>query len=387
MNNALIIAKKELIDFFKDKKSFYTTLVLGIFLFPFVMYLSLSNSMNNAVGDATKVNPVAVSQTNAFTDALQKSGQFDVQVFSSVEEAKKEGVALFISFPETLDVTKSGYIRLHFDFAETKLMQQSETITSIFNEVNESMVRDYLKQQNLSPSILSNISIESVSTTNETKEGAFSIYMLSLLLPMVLLLQSSQGINAIAVDLGAGEKERGTLEPLLTTNASTMSIIFGKFIVVATVGLLTAITSLVATLFAVQAAMPSDLPFKIGLNPSSYAILIVLMICLVCFNSMLALTLSILAKSTKEANTYLVPLTLIPVLVSFMVSFLSQGGVSPIAYAIPYVNVALMVVDLIKGQLQSIHLMIGFGSFTFFILAATMLTIRVFKNESIINRS
>lgn len=389
MNNVWIIAKKEFVDFFKDKKTFMTTLVLGIVLFPLVMYLSLSNSMNSVNGDINKDQrfPIGVSEKNAYTEALNQTGSYEINVYSTIDEAKLDKMTVFIEFPELLDVTQSGYIQIHYDFNEQSLSARSEQITQVFESVNNQKIGDYVTEHGLSRTILNNIQIKSISTTNQTPEGAFSVYMLSLLLPMLILLQSSQGITALAVDLGAGEKERGTLEPLLTTNASILSIIAGKFIVIATVGVVVAVSSLIATLLAVQVAMSSAIDISIGLTPTSYLVLFILTVCMVFFNSMVALTLSILAKSTKEANTYIVPLAIVPIIVSFMVTFITQSGSSIIGYAIPYVNVALLVVDVIKGQLVMTHLLVGIGSLVVFIGLATIMTVQTFKKESIILRS
>ena len=80
--------------------------------------------------------------------------------------------------------------------------------------------------------------------------------MLGMLIPMMIIGYSGSGITPIATDLGAGEKERGTLEPLLSTGVSRSSILIAKLIVTATFGTITSIFSGVGLLLA----------FKFGLS-------------------------------------------------------------------------------------------------------------------------
>src|SRR3712207_8932641 len=69
-------------------------------------------------------------------------------------------------------------------------------------------------------------------------------FMLSMMLPMMLIIFAASGPIAAATDLGAGEKERGTLEPLLTTQASRMSLLWGKFLAITVMGILTTLAFL-----------------------------------------------------------------------------------------------------------------------------------------------
>ena len=72
------------------------------------------------------------------------------------------------------------------------------------------------------------------------------------MLPLLLIIYSIAGPMGAAVDLGAGEKERGTLEPLLTTQAGRLSLLWGKFFAITVMGLISTISSLIGLYIAMK---------------------------------------------------------------------------------------------------------------------------------------
>ena len=112
-----------------------------------------------------------------------------------------------------------------------------------------------------------------------------SLMMLGMLIPMMIIGYSGSGIVPIATDLGAGEKERGTLEPLLSTSISRSSILIGKLIVTATFGSITSILSAVGLLLAFKFGMSDTMAITIDLSLQSMLLIVLLAVLYVIFIS------------------------------------------------------------------------------------------------------
>ena len=159
-------------------------------------------------------------------------------------------------------------------------------------------------------------------SAKDEEADSMSLMMLGMLIPMMIIGYSGSGIVPIATDLGAGEKERGTLEPLLSTSISRSSILIGKLIVTATFGSITSILSAVGLLLAFKFGMSDTMAITIDLSLQSMLLIVLLAVLYVIFISAVMLLVSTYARSLKEANTYLTPVTLIPVLLSVITMYM-----------------------------------------------------------------
>ncbi len=186
---------------------------------------------------------------------------------------------------------------------------------------------------------------------------------------MMIIGYSGSGITPIATDLGAGEKERGTLEPLLSTGVCRSSILIAKLIVTATFGTITSIFSGVGLLLAFKFGLSETMPLTIN-TIQSMLLIAVLAILYVLFISAVMLLVSTYARSIKEANTYLTPVTLIPVLLSVITMYTEPSSVSTAMMNIPILNVVIVIKEIIFNQLNYTHLYITFAwSFAYVIIA------------------
>ena len=123
---------------------------------------------------------------------------------------------------------------------------------------------------------------------------------------MMLVIFAASGPIASAVDLGAGEKERGTLEPLLTTQASRMSLLWGKFLAITTMGVMTSIAFIGGLAVSMQMS-PEAFGYEVNeatlaLEPAAFVIIALITILLTMVFGALALAISIYARSFKEAR-------------------------------------------------------------------------------------
>jgi sodium transport system permease protein len=181
------------------------------------------------------------------------------------------------------------------------------------------------------------------------------VKLLAQLLPYMILIFAFLGATYPAIDLGAGEKERGTLETLLVAPVGRLSIVMGKFFVVLTAALVSAVLATLSLSVSLQLGVFAELA-KMGQASFSFsavegvaAILMVLPVS--CIFSALLLALSIFAKSFKEGQSYAAPLQFAIILPAF-ISFVPGVKLDWFMASLPVVNVSLALKEIFTGNLD-----------------------------------
>lgn len=195
---------------------------------------------------------------------------------------------------------------------------------------------------------------------------------------------------APATDLGAGEKERGTLEPLLTTKAGRLSLLWGKFFAITVMGCLTIISSIVGLMISMQ-QMQGMFGGTSGITISLTA-KVILLICIMSILVTMAfgaleLAISIYARSFKEAQTYLTPLTVIAFIPVYATYMLDGKNIDSYYFNIPLANVVCLMKEFLSGIFNIQHMMITFGWIFVYIIASVLLARYMFSREQVVFRT
>jgi sodium transport system permease protein len=193
-----------------------------------------------------------------------------------------------------------------------------------------------------------------------------------------------------AIDLAAGEKERGTLETLLTAPVSNLEILVGKLGVVVTSGLITAIATILGMYVGMR--QTGDAPEEIinviasVLEPQTILLILSLLVPTTIFFAGVQLSTSMFAKSFKEAQSLITPamfLVIIPVAIGLIPGI----ALTPETALIPILNVSLATKEIIAGTIDYTLYAITFGSLVILALMSLFVTSRFMSNESIIFRN
>ena len=248
----------------------------------------------------------------------------------------------------------------------------------MFSNYQNSYLASYLEANNLSSKILQPFTYNEHAKDEEA--DSMSLMMLGMLIPMMIIGYSGSGIVPIATDLGAGEKERGTLEPLLSTSISRSSILIGKLIVTATL-------SAVGLLLAFKFGMNDTMAISIDLSIQSMLLIVLLAVLYVIFISAVMLLVSTYARSLKEANTYLTPVTLIPVLLSVITMYMEPSSVSMAMMNIPILNVVIVIKEIIFNQLNYTHLYMTIGWSVIYVIISMIGAKMMYEKEEVIFRA
>jgi sodium transport system permease protein len=204
------------------------------------------------------------------------------------------------------------------------------------------------------------------------------------LVPLILILMTITGAVYPAIDLTAGERERGTLEVLVASPVPRLGLLMAKYVAVLTVALLTATVNLAAmTATILLGGLGQELFGAAGLTPTIVLQVLGLLMLFATFFSAVLLTLTSFARSFKEAQAYLIPLMMVsiaPGLLS-LAPDLKLSGMLAIA---PLVNIVLLARDLLQGTAEAGVTTVVVISTLLYAVAAIGMAARFFAAEAVL---
>lgn len=388
-----IIWKKEMVDLFRDRKTWLVSVLLPFLFIPGLMAL-LFNMESRSQEAARKDIPIVVQGEQAqIVAALTRNPGIRVVHVNDPQQALKDGeiraiVKLDPQINEKLQRNQTAVIEVFYDPTNPKSAIAQTLLERHLQAVQEQLVAARLARLQLSPEIVKPLDIQSRSVaTEQQKTGG----LLAFILPFLLVVSTASGGMAAAVDLVAGEKERGTLEALLTAPVHGISVLTGKWLTVTVMGCISALASvcslLLAFRFAPQLAglQGGDFPDPVSaVSGANVALLLLFLVLLSMMFAALMLALSSLAKSFKEAQTYITPVLLVAMVPSYLTMSLAPNEIPTAYFFIPVLNVVAVMKQLFYGVTQWGAVLGAMGSTGLFVALAMVLAATLFRRESLI---
>ncbi|MFA9397337.1 MAG: ABC transporter permease [Clostridiaceae bacterium] len=387
-----LVFKKEIVDLFRDKKTVFMAIIIPLIIFP-VIFGVMGKAMESSEKSVENNMKIAIQGdvNSSLYDYIK--GQEGIKLVESEninKDVKKGDVLAAVIIPDgfdnNIDEENMPKLEIIYDNSSQSSMIVEGKISSYIQAYSNEIIVKRLGNKGIDVSILT--PIESVYTTVEEEESGMGKFMISLLLPLMVVLYSVTGPLAAATDLGAGEKERGTIEPLLTTKASRMSLLWGKFLAITVMGLLTNISALLGLMIAsTQTSGFFGEGASFSLDTKTILLIGLIAILTTMVFGALELSISIFARSFKEAQTYLSPLTIIALIPTYATYMLDGKNIPSFYFHIPLSNVVCLIKEFINGVYNYNHIFITFGWTIIYILASILLARFMFNREEVIFRT
>lgn len=225
------------------------------------------------------------------------------------------------------------------------------------------------------------VAFRSISVEPEEKQADFP---LATLVPLVLILMTITGAVYPAIDLTAGERERGTLEILVAAPVPRMGLLFAKYISVLTVAVLTALVNLTMMTVTVEVTGLSKMLFgEEGLSILQIVQVFGLLLLFAMFFSGALLAITSFARSFKEAQAYLIPLMLVS-LAPGVAGMIPGLKLSPSLSLVPLLNTVLLGRDLLEGTASVTYAMIVVVCTLVYTAATISLAAEIFGSEDVL---
>lgn len=269
-------------------------------------------------------------------------------------------------------------LQIHVRPLSTTSRMAQRYVEDRLNAANDAYYRMILLERRTSPQPPGRF--RRVTVASEGSSGV----SLATLAPLILILMTMTGAVYPAIDLTAGERERGTLETLMAAPAPRIGILFAKYIAVLVVAMLTAtvnMTAMTATIFVSGLG-----PRILGDGALTLPVMLQIFALLLLFGSFFSavlLTITSMARSFKEAQSYLIPLMLIS-LAPGILGAMPGLEFSPILSITPLVNIVLLARDLLNGQANPTFALMAVGSTLLYTAAALSLAASIFGGDAVL---
>jgi sodium transport system permease protein len=401
LRNVGIVYRKELIDSLRDRRTVISMIAVPLLVMPLItigMGLLSVALVGQAMKELPKIMILGGEDSPQVVAELRQLG--DVQVVPAGPEYADEisnkqiraAVEIPAGFEAKLSAGEPSTVKIYMYEGELKSGFAADRLQRFFRELRDRTIREHLEARNLPDSLMRPFNIEQKNVAPPEKVGGA---ILGGLVPYFVILLCLTGAMYPAMDLTAGEKERGTIETILCSPVSRVHLVFGKFLMVLTASIATAVLSLtsMAVSFGAGKRMllsvthgAADAALRITITGKAILSILFVVLPLAVFFSAALLALSLFAKSFKEAQSYISPLMIVVVLPA-VAALLPGVELSPGLALIPVLNTSLISKEIITGTYHWNLIALIFLSSSAYAGLALAIAVKLFQREDVLFRS
>lgn len=378
MNKLFLVFKKELREVFRDKKSLAMMLIIP-FMIPLII-IGMSALFESEVNkDVNEYNLIGFNyEFNEIENNLAKELNVDV-TYKNQEELKesfdKGEIYAYI-------VKEDNKYTIYYDNSNTDSNYASSLAQSFLESYKGILQTNYLTNNNIDIDTYNNLLNYEYSSIE--KQNFYANYVVNYAF-LFIIMAITVSATYPATDTTAGEKERGTLETLLTFPIKSKDIILGKLLSVTVSSIITGILSLILGLISLTYVFKTydiyEDVFLINGNIIIVSLLIILSYSLLI--SGLCIAVASLSKTFKEAQSALTPLTFISFFPGMITSLMEIKN-SALLSLIPFVNFSMIFQDVSKGDINYLYILLMFISTFIFIALVISYIIKQYKSEKVL---
>lgn len=391
MRTLLIVFLKEIVDNLRDRRTLASALIMGpIFgpvLFAFVINLSIERSLD----DIERTLEVAVIGQEHAPNLMRYLASRNIDVIAgpadagAATDAVKTGlhdVVLLVpgSFGSELADTIPASVQLYSDQANSQGERDARRVRSALYAYSRELAAMRLSARGVNTALMRPINVDEIDVSTPSGRSAILLGMMSYFFIFALLM----GGMYLAIDTTAGERERGSLEPLLSLPVTRDQLILGKIAATCVFMAFSLALSLIS-FYIVLKFMPLE---QLGMTPNfSLRVVAAAFLLLVPFIFLGAALMTLVAsftKSYKEAQTWLSAVLIAPTLPILVVSILTLRPQASFMF-VPSLSQHLILVDMVKNEpLNGMHVVISVLSTIFFAGLLTWVCARLYRREGLL---
>ncbi len=377
-SNIFKILKKELRETIRDKKSLMMMLIMPLFIPAFAIGMSFYFEAESEK-DVSEYNKIGIAyevteEEKMIMEELKLDPVYDT--FDNLKEKYDNGeINLYIS--------KDGKnYTLHGNYNDNTSLA-STLATSYLEAYKIYLQAEYLTNHDIEP--LEVIDMIRVQEDIIMEENIFAKMITQ---ECFMFLMAALAIAAVyaATDSIAGEKEKGTLETLLTFPVKAKDIILGKFLSISLASIFTGVFSIILMVISLSYingafTVYSDLNIIPNISTIIYTFIIVIIYSF--FISGLCIAIASKTKSYKEAQSALTPISFVAIFPSMIVMLAGLETTTLLSF-VPFLNVSLIFNDMLAGKVDILNLIIVAVSSIIFIAIVLSIIIKQYKSEKVL---
>lgn len=388
------IFKKELKDTLRDRRTVIMMIIIPTLIFPVIMNIFsgvASSFQEEAAEKDLRIGIVSDNGSRIDNELLNVPKELGKKTFIPFKDTfqfeqliASDSIQIGIYIPPQSDsglvLRKAVPVLVFHDATDFGMEERAK---AYLDYINEKLKKERYREMNIDEAALTPIDMKYRNIASDKEmigkvAGGF--------LPYFFIAFGFLGCMYPAIDLFTGEKERGTMETLLTTPVPRWKMLFGKMGVVVLSGLLASTFSLLGLFFSIEVLHTIDDPVLLAviheiLTPGFIVMLYLLLFPLTVFFAGIMIPFGIRAKSFKEAQSVISPMNLLVILPA-MVGFFPGIELNGLTALIPVVNIVLATKELIAGTLQWPLIALSFGVMSALALVMVLLSYKRFGSEA-----
>ena len=401
LRNIGIVYRKELVDSLRDRRTLISMTAVPLLLMP-LLTIGLGVVTARQVGQAREEIPKVMilggeDSPNLRAELAKLEGvQIVPQAPDYAEEISSKQIRAAVEIPEGFDaklaVGEPMSVKIYMYEGELKSGFGADRMQKFFRDLRDRAIRERLEARQLPESLIRPFDLKQQNVAPPEKVGGA---ILGGLVPYFVILLCLTGATYPAMDLTAGEKERGTIETILCSPVSRTHLVLGKFLVVLTASVATAVLSIISTTVSfvvgkklLQGAASGAAGQILQITMTGKAVLSVFVMVLplaVLFSAAL-LAIALFAKSFKEAQSYISPLMIVVVLPA-VAAVLPGVELNTTLALVPVLNTSLVSKEIMTGTYHWNYIALIFTSSCISAAAAIAIAVKLFQREDVLFRT
>tara|TARA_B100001113_G_scaffold130092_1_gene106291 strand:- start:2234 stop:3448 length:1215 start_codon:yes stop_codon:yes gene_type:complete len=393
----VIVAKKEIIEFIRDWRTIVALVLIPLLLFP-LLFIAFPVVMQNEAAELEEKSIQVLIQSNDIDLLLIQEIENQSAIITQVampsnlttlaDPGNNTELLRSLEYDAILRIEERNetwyYAILHLSTSEQSNEARNRILDVLF-EWEENLTIERIESAGLDvESTLNPLQWDgSISGADVATKGEQAGMLLSLFIPFVLAIWTASAAVQPAIDMTVGERERGTLESLLSLPLSRTELLLGKWLAVVSITAVGVTLQISGLLFGI-AYLASDF---IDVPSLSFGSIFLLALAVGFYGTMIValyLALAMRSKSVKEAGSVLTPITLAMILPILLTQFINLDDVEMFWFGIPFVNVLLGLRELLLNRIIIEHVVVWILVSALVCLLTIRYAAKQFRREDII---
>jgi sodium transport system permease protein len=391
MTPILTVMRKEVRETLRDRRSFLASLLFGPILVPAMFALLIALTMRHDIAQTDAPLEVAVSHAERAPNLMARLSEHGVTLIQTqlddagAREAVRTGrfkAVLLIPAAYGRQMRSGGPapLRLYADSSDVSTQRDSSRLRLLLAQYGSTLARLRLMARGVDPLLLDAVAVEDVDVATAADRSVAVLGTLTLLIVLTMLMA---GLH-LAIDATAGERERGSLEPLLTVPAPREQLIYGKVLAACAFMLLSLSLTLTALAAVLHFAGLERVGMTVNLGPASVLAAIACCAPLAPLGAAFMTIVAAYTRTYREAQTYVGLTLLVPTLPLMFVGILGLKA-SGWLMLVPSLGQHFLVTRILRAEpIPPLHLLLSFGMTL--ALGALLMWIagRLYRRESLL---
>jgi sodium transport system permease protein len=400
LRNVAIVYRKELREALRDRRTLVSSLLVPLIIFP-LLTAGLGSAISALIGKAKEEKPtvMVLGGEDSPNVLAELRGSDQIQIVPTepnwkdqiINKQVRAAVEIPPGFQDDVARQKSATLQIHDYTGDLKSGIANDKIQKILADYRDRIVHENLAAQHLPDTALKPFEIKEHNVAPPEKVGGAAF---GGVIGYMVILLCLVGSMYPAMDLTAGEKERGTMETILSSPIARVDLVLGKFFLVLTAALVTAglsVTSMGVSFAVLEHAHAFDkagedaAQLQLQIHFTTVLSIFIMVLPIAVLFAAGVMTVALFAKSYKEAQSYISPLMFV-VIIPAVAAMLPIDLTAKLAL-VPILNASLLCKELVTGTYHWNFIAIIFLSTCVYAGVALFLAVKMFQREDVLFRS